>query len=244
MSNDYYTYGNTFIPGDLARAEDVASEFQAAQAGFGLLPTPRSDGRGFTSTFKVMPAAEPEHPVQLSQVASLLQDSQTVEEAAQIASSVIAIANYKGVWSTLTGPLDIPASVSHDGVTWILTQNLADVTSDEPGVSNKWQKALALNRYDLLSEVTTSILDLEKSNVFRIEASSDRDILFGSTPEADRAMVVVVHLSDASLSSRTITWPTSIYWAGGVAPTLNGTKATVTLFWTGAEWVGSLGVLS
>lgn len=244
MSNEYYTYGNTLIPGDLARAEDVAAEFQGVRSGFDLLPTPTPSGGGFATNFTIPFATDPEHPVQLSQIAVLIQGLQAVEQAEEVASAVIAIANYNGRWEFLTGPLDVPASVSHEGVTWILTENLADVAADEPGVSPRWQKALAFNRYDLFSEVTSAVLDLATSNVFRIVATTDRDIQFANEPGADRAMTVVVHLADASLSARIITWPTSISWAGGVAPTLDGTKATVVLFWTGAEWVGSLGVLS
>ena len=56
---------------------------------------------------------------------------------AQAASlAAVAAANYKGEWSSLTGALNIPASVSHNGAVWVLTQNLADVTTDEPGVGS------------------------------------------------------------------------------------------------------------
>ena len=50
-----------------------------------------------------------------------------------------AAANYKGLWSTLTGALNMPASVSHNGNYWALNANLADVTAATPGVSASWQ---------------------------------------------------------------------------------------------------------
>ena len=50
-----------------------------------------------------------------------------------------AAANYKGLWSALTGALNMPASVSHNGNYWALNANLADVTAATPGVSASWQ---------------------------------------------------------------------------------------------------------
>lgn len=47
-----------------------------------------------------------------------------------------ASANFKGVWSDLTGALNIPATVYHEGITYQLLTNLADVTLSEPSGSN------------------------------------------------------------------------------------------------------------
>jgi len=62
----------------------------------------------------------------------------TINEAIPAAQAAVASANYKGEWSTLTGALAIPASVSHNDAVWILTENLADVTAAEPGVDARW----------------------------------------------------------------------------------------------------------
>lgn len=61
--------------------------------------------------------------------------------AASASASAVAAANFKGEWSTLTGALAIPASVSHGGVVWVLKNNLADVTTATPGVSSSWLSA-------------------------------------------------------------------------------------------------------
>lgn len=62
---------------------------------------------------------------------------------ATTASSQVALAsaaaNYKGLWSSLSGALNMPASVSHNGNYWALNANLADVTTATPGVSGSWQ---------------------------------------------------------------------------------------------------------
>lgn len=61
--------------------------------------------------------------------------------AASSALAATGAANFKGEWSTLTGALNIPASVSHNGVVWILKANLANVTTASPGVSAQWLPA-------------------------------------------------------------------------------------------------------
>lgn len=63
----------------------------------------------------------------------------TAETNALIAeASAVATANYKGLWSSLTGALNIPASVFHDNKNWQLLQNIADVTSIEPGTNGSY----------------------------------------------------------------------------------------------------------
>lgn len=57
------------------------------------------------------------------------------------ASNAVALATPKGAWSGLTGALATPASVTHNGFVWVLTQNVADVTAVTPGVSNVWMNA-------------------------------------------------------------------------------------------------------
>lgn len=67
-------------------------------------------------------------------------DAAVAAEAITASEAAVAAANFKGAWSSLNGALNIPASVSHNGSVWVLTQNLADVTANEPGVDspNYW----------------------------------------------------------------------------------------------------------
>lgn len=51
-----------------------------------------------------------------------------------------ASADFKGAWSSLTGALNKPASVFHNGSFWALLNNLANVTTSTPSVTNTdWQ---------------------------------------------------------------------------------------------------------
>lgn len=68
-------------------------------------------------------------------------------EAAASASAALtsqnlaaASADFKGAWLSLSGALSKPASVFHNGSFWALLNNLANVTTSEPSVTNAdWQ---------------------------------------------------------------------------------------------------------
>ena len=55
--------------------------------------------------------------------------------AAASEAAAISAANFKGIWSNLTGSISIPASLEHEGALYTLLNNLADVTASEPGVT-------------------------------------------------------------------------------------------------------------
>ena len=61
------------------------------------------------------------------------------------AAEAAASANFIGPWSGLSGPLNMPASVLHNGRTWRLLANLPDVTASEPGVSGDWDQFSSLS---------------------------------------------------------------------------------------------------
>lgn len=64
--------------------------------------------------------------------------SQSAASAQEAEDSALALADFRGEWSLLTGALNMPASVAHEGGLWILLANLADVTASEPGQTADW----------------------------------------------------------------------------------------------------------
>lgn len=70
------------------------------------------------------------------------------DNALNASASAVAGANYKGEWSTLTGAYSVPSSVSHDGVVWLLKENIANITIEEPGTSAKWLPVSNYGRLD------------------------------------------------------------------------------------------------
>jgi len=113
---------------------------------------------------------------------------------------------YKGLWTALTGALNMPASVYHVGYYWALNANLANVTLAEPGVSGSWQKIKAgadilqyadrdslasMHRADgdfaqvmglgMFTWVNGSVLQADKENVFT--TMGGQWLLINSDPE-------------------------------------------------------------
>jgi hypothetical protein len=75
-------------------------------------------------------------------------DAETAKTAAELAETnavsakdiALAAANFSGSWASLTGALNIPASVAHNDMFWVLLTDLADVTASEPsGANSDWQ---------------------------------------------------------------------------------------------------------
>lgn len=63
-------------------------------------------------------------------------NSADIAQAAALAAQTVS--SYKGEWSSLTGPLTVPSTVSYLGIFYTLTSNIADVTAHTPGVSAVW----------------------------------------------------------------------------------------------------------
>lgn len=60
--------------------------------------------------------------------------------ASMAVAATEGLANFRGDWSGLSGPLSMPASVRHNGRFWLLTGALPNVALSEPGVDvSKWQ---------------------------------------------------------------------------------------------------------
>ncbi|MCD2164278.1 hypothetical protein [Comamonas koreensis] len=85
-------------------------------------------------------------------------DSNTSAEAAAArlvdvqtaANGAFAAANYKGEWSTLTGALAVPATVTHLGRLWYLKLNLANVTTQAPALGSTYWGEVSRNDFTVL----------------------------------------------------------------------------------------------
>ena len=77
-------------------------------------------------------------PQMNTDIAQANTDASAASTSAALASGA---ANFVGNWSDQTGAANVPYSVAHAGVSWILLENLADVTAEEPtDASTKWQQ--------------------------------------------------------------------------------------------------------
>lgn len=86
---------------------------------------------------------------------------------------VIAASNFKGRWSDLSGALNKPASVTHNGATWLLLTNLANVAASEPADGNaNWARA-ALSPY---VSATDRVLGRVSSGAGAVEELTGADL--------------------------------------------------------------------
>lgn len=102
-----------------------------------LPPAPsRADPSTFSDKADAFVAALPTFRTQANALASEV--NAWSSSASNSAAIAIASANFKGAWSSLTGALNIPASVLHSSQLWLLVADVADVTAHTPGVSASW----------------------------------------------------------------------------------------------------------
>lgn len=76
--------------------------------------------------------------------------------AAASANTAALTANFKGAWAGLTGALAKPAAVLHNGAYWLLLNNLANVTTSQPGVTADWQPFSPVLPIAAISAATTA----------------------------------------------------------------------------------------
>ncbi|MCP1314397.1 MULTISPECIES: hypothetical protein [unclassified Halomonas] len=148
-------------------------------------------------------------------------------EAQQIAIGNVAITDLRP--GALTEPGDY-VSVDDEGE--LAKRNLAvDVNTQ----LTSGEQSASLSRSDVASGVATDTLDLAERQVFRVDASTPRTLDLVGSPGADRAIVVIVHVS----GQEAVTWPDSIVWDEGLAPALDSEFTRVALIWDGVEWSGN-----
>lgn len=92
-----------------------------------------------------------ETQVEMNAAASAAADSETsaaVSAASALDSSnnAASSANLKGKWADQVGAANKPYSVTHVGTTWLLLNDLADVTASEPGQTADWFNADSTRR--------------------------------------------------------------------------------------------------
>lgn len=109
------------------------------------LPTPptRDDPSNFAQRADDFLAALPAFATETNAVAAEVEADRVAVDAQTAlvlpaASAALGAANYKGVWSSMSGAVALPASVYHAGRFWIALEAIANVATETPGVSSKW----------------------------------------------------------------------------------------------------------
>ena len=173
----------------------------------------------------------------VAQGQSLLTATEGFASAAQGAAEAAASsANFKGQWINLTGALNIPATVEHNGVLWILLNNLPDVTLSEPTSGNSdWLSDSKLYS-EVNSDATVSrkavLTDLTKTNTANVTVALND----GSFIEGD--LVRIRKCQEAGLL--TVNTTNNQILPDGTTATSNffpdGKAGTVELKYLGSVW--------
>ena len=84
----------------------------------------------------------------LSALNDIKTNVESLNSSAQLsANTAIGAANYKGEWSSLSGAISKPASVSHNGLLWLLINDLSNIELSEPSPSNPdWMQITQLSK--------------------------------------------------------------------------------------------------
>lgn len=113
------------------------------------LPTPptRDDPSNFAQRADDFLAALPAFATETNAVAAEVEADRVAVDAQTAlvlpaASAALGAANYKGVWSSMSGAVALPASVYHAGRFWIALEAIANVATETPGLSSKWAPLL------------------------------------------------------------------------------------------------------
>lgn len=150
--------------------------------------------------------------------------------ATSASATAVAGANFKGAWSGLSGTLNVPASVAHNGRLWMLLSSLADVTTKTPGVASEWQ-LLYGRSVDLKADVqavAASDIDWSLSTYFTKTIAGATTLTFSNVP-TDRAAIIVLELT---VTSGALTLPAACKWPDDVAPMLTAGKTHLLMFTT------------
>ena len=95
------------------------------------------------------------------------------------------------------------------------------------------------DRYDLMLQSTTGVLDASVAQVFSIAntTTDTRTLSFTNLP-VDRALVLVLKIIG---KTGTIVFPANIQWSGGVAPVLGDNNSLIIVYSDGATIIGAQG---
>lgn len=155
-------------------------------------------------------------------ITGLVTSAQTSEtNAAASAASAAAVSNFKGSWSSLTGALNKPATVLHNGAYWALLNNLANVTTSTPSPSNADWAFTSGTRWVTPYTASATLAANSQNTIIATSGAADM-----SLPTLATNDFIVLHNSPAS--TQTVRLMNSAYTIRGDAGSISsGTNITM-----------------
>lgn len=135
-------------------------------------------------------------------------------------------------------------TIDSEAATRTINQNFADKVLSRPEIKDY---AETLNA---AGNITGSVtVDYTNGNHYEGTLTGNVTFTFSNPPATGRVGVLVLYLKQDGTGSRTVTWPASVVWSGGTAPTLTTTASKTDIFTfitrdAGTTWAGFTGGLN
>jgi hypothetical protein len=164
-------------------------------------------------------------------------------------TSCLTFANLTGKPTTLSG-YGITDGYSTSNPSGYITAGANSFTGTQNLQDNELIRAKIRDYSETVSSPTISagtlVLNLETSNIFTVSLNAAITTLTISNPPASGSGGSFTLIFTADGTARAVTWPASIKWAGGTAPTITSTSGKVDsfAFFTsdgGTNWQGYVG---
>ena len=124
-----------------------------------------------------------------------------------------------GVSASWTTVIQVPDPTGHAG---------EYLTNDGTTASWEAQEDAGVTDRQTVTAAATTTIDLSLGKFIELEQGVNIGTLtFTNTPSEGACVVVIRRVKDNSGTARTITWPASVKWPGGVAPTLSSTANAI-----------------
>ncbi len=98
------------------------------------------------------------------------------------------------------------------------------ISKNRIDIGNEQLQNVELNSYSktvtTADSTTAYALNFSLGNVFNITLTANCTFTFTNPPTAGKAGTLFLTLKQDTVGSRTATWPITVLWAGGIAPTL------------------------
>lgn len=125
-------------------------------------------------------------------------------------------------WDTSTSKLETSANFTYNGTAFMVGDDwdFNDQLVTKPELKDYAETVVTANTS------TAYTIDLENGNVFDLTLTGNCTFTFSNPPASGKAGTITMILTQDGTGSRTATWPASVDWPGGTAPTLTTTATT------------------
>lgn len=173
---------------------------------------------------------------------SLTVDVTQTNGSGTIAAWTISLSGAQGAAGALSGN----ASGAIDMNGFALTTDALNLTGAVAGADQEVSRVKLKDYSETRVQANTGTsyaIDLENGNVFDLTLTGNVTYTFTNPPDTGISGAFTLIQRQDGTGSRTVTWPASVDWAGGTAPTVTATASSVDVFVfitldAGTTWYG------